>query len=137
MHYVIYDGNCNLCANLVQLLEKLDQGERFCYLPMQDTDALQQYQITPDDCEMGMILLEASSPQRRWQGSEAAEEIGRLLPMGAVFVEAYRALPGLKWSGDRAYEQIRDRRYELFGKRDRTYKSAYPVCSESSRAVPE
>ncbi|PLZ35449.1 thiol-disulfide oxidoreductase, partial [Fischerella thermalis WC542] len=28
-YYVIYDGNCNLCVTLVQLLENLDQGNQF------------------------------------------------------------------------------------------------------------
>jgi predicted DCC family thiol-disulfide oxidoreductase YuxK len=126
-YYVIYDGNCNLCTTLVQLLENLDQGQKFRYIPMQDESSLQQWKITPQDCEMGMILIDADAPQQRWQGSAAAEEIGRLLPMGEVFVNAYRSLPGLKWIGDRTYEQIRDNRYTLFGKRQTTYKSAYCV----------
>ena len=39
MNYkVIYDGNCNLCVTLVQLLENLDQGKRFEYISMQDLE---------------------------------------------------------------------------------------------------
>ncbi|XGV97757.1 MAG: thiol-disulfide oxidoreductase DCC family protein [Leptolyngbya sp. BL-A-14] len=132
-HYVIYDGNCNLCSTLVQLLERLDQGNRFQYLPMQDEQGLSQFGITPEDCEQGMILINAAAPEQRWQGSDAAEEIGRLLPLGDVFVSAYRALPGVKWTGDRAYAQIRDNRYSLFGKRDHTYQSAYPVECTTDR----
>ncbi|PAX52210.1 thiol-disulfide oxidoreductase DCC family protein [Brunnivagina elsteri] len=124
-HYVIYDGNCNLCVTLVQLLENLDQGKLFRYIPMQDGEVLLRWQITPKDCEMGMILIDGNMPERRWQGSDAAEEIGRLLPMGGVFVDAYRGLPGMKWVGDRFYEQIRDNRYALFGKRGNTYKSQF------------
>jgi predicted DCC family thiol-disulfide oxidoreductase YuxK len=48
--------------------------------------------------------------------------------MGAVFVEAYRRMPGVKPTGDRLYEQVRDNRYQWFGKRDRLYESAYPLC---------
>ena len=129
-YYVIYDGNCNLCVTLVQLLENLDQGKLFRYAPMQDEQTLQQWGVTPQACEQGMILIDANTPERRWQGSDAAEEIGRLLPMGSVFVEAYRALPGMKWVGDRFYEQIRDNRYTLFGKRGSTYQSAY--CADGS-----
>ncbi|MEO0410165.1 MAG: DCC1-like thiol-disulfide oxidoreductase family protein, partial [Cyanobacteria bacterium P01_A01_bin.135] len=36
MYYVIYDGSCNLCVNLVKALETIDQGQRFRYIPMQD-----------------------------------------------------------------------------------------------------
>lgn len=126
-YYIIYDGNCNLCVNLVQLLETLDRGELFHYAWMQDEHSLSQWGITPQDCEQGMILIEAAAPERRWQGSAAAEEIGRLLPGGSIFVDAYRALPGMKWLGDRFYVQIRDYRYTLFGQRSSTYRSVYCV----------
>lgn len=131
-YHVIYDGNCNLCVSLVQVLENLDQGQLFDYASMQEEDTLSQFGVTPEDCQMGMILIDAKLPHRRWQGSEAAEEIGRLLPVSNVIVAAYRGMPGLKWVGDRVYEQVRDNRYTLFGKRS-TYKSAYPVgCSGQS-----
>ncbi|MBC1242259.1 thiol-disulfide oxidoreductase DCC family protein [Nostoc sp. 2RC] len=126
-YYVIYDGNCNLCVTLVQLLETLDRGKLFQYTPMQDEEKLLQWGITAKDCEQGMILIDGSDISRRWQGSDAAEEIGRLLPLGSVFVDTYRTLPGMKWAGDRFYEQIRDNRYTIFGKRSSTYQSAYCV----------
>ncbi|HBB33546.1 MAG TPA: thiol-disulfide oxidoreductase [Cyanobacteria bacterium UBA8803] len=126
-YHVIYDGNCNLCVTLVQLLENLDKGQLFDYLPMQDEAGCASFGVTPADCEMGMILIDATSPDRRWQGSDAAEEIGRLLPVGDVFVSAYRAMPGMKGLGDRFYEQVRDNRYSWFGKRSSTYHSPYPV----------
>jgi predicted DCC family thiol-disulfide oxidoreductase YuxK len=126
-YYVIYDGLCNLCVTLVQLLEKLDQGKLFRYVSMQDQQTLSQWGITSKDCEQGMILIDAKDTSKRWQGSNAAEEIGRLLPLGSIFVEAYRALPGMKWAGDRFYEQIRDNRYTLFGKRTNIYESDYCV----------
>ncbi len=140
MYTVIYDGNCNLCVTLVQLLEKLDRAQQFIYIPMQNETALAQLGITADDCKMGMILIAPppdtgsveSKPAQRWQGSEAAEEIGRLLPLGEIFVNAYRALPGAKPSGDRAYAFIRDNRYSLFGKRDETYVSNLASCSDDS-----
>jgi predicted DCC family thiol-disulfide oxidoreductase YuxK len=129
-YFVIYDGNCNLCVTLVKLLENLDKGKQFSYVPMQNLEKLQQLVITPQDCELGMILINSQQPEKRWQGSNAAEEIGRLLPMGEIFVQAYQALPGLKFVGDRVYEQVRDHRYTLFGKRTNTYKSQY--CTDSN-----
>lgn len=128
MHCVIYDGNCNLCTTLVQWLAWLDQGQRFRYAPMQDVKTLEQFDITAADCELGMLLIDPAEPTQRWQGSDAAEEIGALLPAGALFVAAYRSLPGLKRSGDRLYTFIRDNRYRLFGRRASTYESNYRVC---------
>ena len=130
MYAVIYDGNCNLCVTLVQLLEQFDQGKQFKYVPMQEDAILAQWGITPQDCEQGMMLIDQAHPEHRWQGSDAAEEIGRLLPTGNAFVQAYRALPGIKSAGDRFYAFIRDNRYSLFGKRDRHYESSYPACKD-------
>lgn len=128
MYFVIYDGKCNLCVTLVQLLETLDGGEKFRYIPMQQEATLAEYNITPQDCEQGMILIDGQHPEKRWQGSDAAEEIGNLLPLGDVFVNAYRALPGVKSAGDHFYGFIRDNRYDIFGKRDFTYLPKYPYC---------
>lgn len=125
-YHVIYDGKCNLCATFTQLLEQFDRGNIFDYIPMQDEQTLAQFDITSEDCAAGMILIDAQQPKQRWQGSEAAEEITRLLPLGDAFIAAYRAIPGMKWLGDRSYAQIRDNRYQWFGKRDHTYKSTYP-----------
>jgi predicted DCC family thiol-disulfide oxidoreductase YuxK len=125
-YIIIYDGNCNLCVTFTQLVENFDRGQIFHYIPMQDDIALQKFGITTDDCQMGMILINADQPECRWQGSDAAEEITRLLPLGEAFIAAYRALPGIKWTGDRFYERLRDRRYEWFGKRESTYNSVYP-----------
>ncbi len=131
-YYVIYDGTCNLCVTFVQGLEMIDQGQQFRYIPMQDEQALSQFEITAQDCEQGMMLLDADDPQRRWQGTAAAEEIGNLLPVANLLVAAYRGVPGLKWSGDRIYAQVRDNRYTLFGKRDRIYQSQYPACESGT-----
>ena len=128
MYCVIYDGDCNLCTTLVQWLEWFDRGQRFRYAPMQDEQTLKQFDVTAADCELGMLLIDEANPTRRWQGSDAAEEIGALLPVGGLFVLAYRSLPGLKRGGDRIYAFVRDNRYRLFGRRDATYRSAYGVC---------
>lgn len=132
-YHVIYDGNCNLCVTFTKLLAQFDRGQIFDYVPMQDEATLEQFDITAKDCQMGMILIDGKQPTRRWQGSSAAEEIGRLLPLGDAFVAAYRSIPGMKWIGDRTYEQVRDNRYSWFGKTDSTYYSDYPFgCNDES-----
>jgi predicted DCC family thiol-disulfide oxidoreductase YuxK len=126
---VIYDGDCNLCSNLVQLLERIDRGNKFRYISMQD-ETLATYGITAADCEAGMILLDNENVNLRWQGADAAEEIGRSLPLGHLFVSAYRSLPGVKTLGDGVYAQVRDNRYDWFGRRVENYRSGYPACAK-------
>lgn len=134
MYHVIYDGNCNLCVNLVRLLETLDQGKQFRYTPMQDHATLDRLGVTAEACEQGMIMINADEPQQRWQGSAAAEEIGRLLPLADAVVAMYRAVPGVKAGGDRFYEFIRDNRYAIFGQRASTYQPSYPICQSGDCA---
>lgn len=110
----------------------MDQGRQFCYAPMQDRATLDPLGIAPEECEQGMILVNAENPSERWQGSDAAEEIGCRVPFGASFVSLYRSLPMIKQMGDRAYEQIRDNRYRWFGKRMETYTSKFPICENNS-----
>ena len=117
-YQVIYDSKCNLCTTFAQLLKQFDRDQTFAYIAMQDKASLANYGVMPTDCDAGMILIDTDQPARRWQGSEAAEEIVRLLPLGKAFIVAYRAIPGMKWFGDRSYEQIRDHRYEWFGERE-------------------
>ncbi|MDB9311798.1 DUF393 domain-containing protein [Spirulina sp. CS-785/01] len=132
-YHVIYDGNCNLCVTLTQLLEQFDRGELFDYIPMQDDRTLAQFHLTPQDGDAGMIVLEDQNPSHRWQGSDAVEKIAELLPTGDLWMAAYRSIPGLKDVGDQVYAQVRDHRYEWFGKRDSTYSSAYPCqCPPTS-----
>lgn len=133
-YHLIYDGNCNLCTTFTQLLERFDRGNLFRYTPMQDQTTLAQFGISDRDCEMGMILIDAQQTDRRWQGSAAAEEIARLLPLGEAFVVAYRAIPGMKWVGDRTYEQVRDNRYAWFGKREKTYEPVHPFHCNTQAA---
>jgi predicted DCC family thiol-disulfide oxidoreductase YuxK len=119
-YYVIYDGNCNLCVTFVQKLEQIDRGKLFQYVPMQDKQTLAKFGVTEDDCQQGMMLINADDLTQRWQGSEAAEMIGKLLPGVNLVIDLYRWIPGLKWLGDRCYVQIRDNRYNWFGKHNRT-----------------
>ncbi|HBQ97005.1 MULTISPECIES: thiol-disulfide oxidoreductase DCC family protein [unclassified Roseofilum] len=132
-YQIIYDGNCNLCSSLVQVLAQFDQGQRFTYSPMQDEETLVKWGITSQDCELGMILIDTEYPQRRWQGSEAAEEISRLFPGGEALIGVYRGIPGVKVMGDRLYEQIRNHRYQWLGQRETLYWcSGDQGCSSSS-----
>lgn len=140
-YYVIYDGNCNLCVTFVQQLEQIDSAQHklrqqvklFQYIPMQDKQTLAEFSVTEADCQQGMMLINAADLTQRWQGSEAAEEIGKLLPGVDLAIDWYRWIPGLKWLGDRGYIQIRDNRYNWFGKRERTYFSAdrFKSCEET------
>lgn len=129
-YHVVYDGNCNLCVTFTKLLAKFDRGQLFDYITMQDITTLEQFGITERDCDLGMILIDANRPEKRWQGSNAAEEIARLLPLGDTFIAAYRSIPGMKWLGDRTYERVRDNRYSWFGQTDKTYHSDRPFSCQ-------
>lgn len=82
-------------------------------------------------------MITNAHPKQRWQGSNAAEEIVRLLPRRQAFIIAYRSLPGLKTLGDCSYEQIREHRYQWFGKRKETYYSPFGCYNNSCSILEE
>ncbi len=129
---IIYDGNCNLCTTFVRLLESIDRGERFCYLPMQKTETLAQLGIPSSEMEKGVILLEK---QDKYQGMAAIERIGQLLPNFDRFVGLYNSIPGVKPLSNSGYEWVKDHRYQLFGQ-CQTYDSIYPFCDQSCPTPP-
>lgn len=141
---VIYDGNCNLCTTLVQALERLDRGDRFRFVPMQDRAALAQWDLVPEDGEQGVILIDgatkSASPAQRWQGSAAMEEVARRLPLAqpaiALYQSLYGAVPGVKTAGDRIYAQVRNHRYDWFGRRNQTYYSELRPCTTGTCSQP-
>ena len=102
---------------------------------MQEIETLSKLNITSEDCELGMIVVNPQNLTERWQGSEAAEKIIELLPNGEVFIKAYRSIPYLKSLGDKTYLKIRDNRYQWFGSRGKTYYSSYNFnCNNNSCA---
>jgi predicted DCC family thiol-disulfide oxidoreductase YuxK len=112
------------------LLESIASDSSTCQCKI-----LQELGVTAADCKQGMwlIALDAAgtATDQRWHGSDAVEEIGRLLPMGAALVNAYRAMPGAKTAGDKTYAFIRDHRYQLLGKRNETYYAG-PTCTDGN-----
>ncbi len=125
-YVIIYDGLCHLCCAGVQAVAALDRGHLFTYIPMQDEAALAAWDLTPLTCAEGMLLLEQNHPYRRWQGSAAVEQLVSLVPGLAPWVEGYRHLTALKSLGDACYAQIRDHRYDWFGRRETVYRVTHP-----------
>lgn len=121
---VIYDGNCNLCITFVKLLERLDRGQMFAFVPMQESETLTFLQITVKEMDHGVILLKG---KEKFQGTAAIQAIGEILPGGRVLVDLYTQLPGAKSVGDQGYSWVKDNRYQLFGQCP-TYRSDYPFC---------
>lgn len=124
---IIYDGNCNLCTTFVKLLETIDRGERFCYLPMQQVETLLHLGIAPAEMEQGVILL---TDKTKYQGMKAIEQIGELLPGFDRLVTIYNQIPGVKPLSYSSYAWVKDHRYQLFGQ-CQTYESIYPFCDTS------
>ncbi|MCS6959344.1 MAG: DUF393 domain-containing protein [Pseudanabaenaceae cyanobacterium SKYGB_i_bin29] len=126
---VIYDGNCNLCTTFVKLMETIDRGRLFRYVPMQKEELLQELGVNPEEMAQGVILLEGWQEKtgRKYQGMAAIERIGELLPGFPLLVQLYNQIPGVKPLVTSGYAWVRDHRYQLFGQCP-IYESQYPFC---------
>lgn len=126
---VIYDGNCNLCTTFVKLMEQVEGGKLFRYVPLQREEALRSLGIDPLEMAQGVVLLEGEG---KYQGMAAIERISQLLPGFSFLVELYHQIPGVKALVTSGYAWVRDHRYQLFGQCP-TYESQYPFCSPCSQ----
>lgn len=122
-----------MCVTLVQALERWDQGGQFVYTPMQDARIFDHFALTPQNCTLGLFLVDLDQPEVRWQGAAAVEEIGRRLH---AWIDLYRALPGFQTVGEGLYGLVRDTRYALWGRRDQTYWSCYPWSTKVASPTP-
>jgi Protein of unknown function, DUF393. len=109
---------------------KIRSRQNFCLQPHAECGDLARFQLAIADMVLGVMLIDLNCPSIRWQGSSAIEEIAKLLPNAAPFVHLYLQIKPIKWLGDRTYEQIRNHRYALFGKRSHTFVSEFaPICA--------
>jgi predicted DCC family thiol-disulfide oxidoreductase YuxK len=76
---VIYDGDCGICEKFRHLLEKLDWLKRFSCHPLTDHKIYNEYNVTPEECELEIKLISPSS--QIYGGADAMLKIMLNLPL--------------------------------------------------------
>ncbi|WP_167605628.1 thiol-disulfide oxidoreductase DCC family protein [Maribellus sediminis] len=111
---ILFDGVCNLCNAAINFILKRDKRKQFRYISLQSDEGVKlvkSYQI-PEETDSVILILNETV----YIESEAAIEIGRLLPWPWKWSSGFRIIP--KKLRDGIYRWIARNRYRWFGKRN-------------------
>jgi len=122
-YFILFDGTCNLCNNVVKFIAKNDSRKIFCFIPLESEKAkeyLNRYQ--PKNVNKGSVLL--IQDDKIYTKSNAVLHILKCLdglwPAFYVFI----IVPG--FIRDPVYDVIAKYRYRWFGPAKGT--STYRPC---------
>ncbi|HPF52572.1 MAG TPA: DCC1-like thiol-disulfide oxidoreductase family protein [Draconibacterium sp.] len=111
---VLFDGICNLCNVAVDFVLKRDTKKQFRYVSIQSEEGqnlIARFKI-PEELDSVILLKEEIA----FFESEAAIEIGKMLPVPWKWAGIFRIVPLKIRNG--IYRWIARNRYRWFGKRD-------------------
>lgn len=113
---ILFDGVCNLCNSLVNVLIDQDEDGYFKIGTLQSDEALELLRLhgLDEDRMDSLVLLEGEAVYRR---SEAALQIARRLGWPWILLYPLLALP--RALRDAVYDWVAANRYRWFGRRNR------------------
>ena len=104
---LIYDGECGMCRQAVERLQRWDREHRLRYVPFQDESAVARFGIALPALAAAMHLVLPDG--RVFAGADAVPELGKLLPGKRWWSWAF-AVPGVRPVARRVYRRIAERR---------------------------
>lgn len=104
---VIYDGECGICRQSVDLLKRWDREQVLRYVPFQDEAAVARFRIALPALAAAMHLVFPDG--RVFAGADAVPELLRLLP-GKRWLAVWFRVPGVRPLARRLYAWIAARR---------------------------
>ena len=107
---VIYDGECGICQQSVDLLKRWDREQVLRYVPFQDEAAVARFRIALPALAAAMHLVLPDG--RVFAGADAAPELLRFLP-GKRWLAVWFRVPGVMPLARRVYARIAARRHCL------------------------
>jgi predicted DCC family thiol-disulfide oxidoreductase YuxK len=107
---VIYDGECGICQQSVDLLKRWDREHVLQYVPFQDEAAVARFHVALPALAAAMHLVFPDG--RVFAGADAVPELLRLLP-GKRWLAAWFGMPGVLPLARRLYARIAARRHCL------------------------
>lgn len=113
---IFFDGVCNLCNWFVRVLIKFDKKRILRYSNLQSGFAKSIESLKPFISEPFESVIFYTG-DNIYKKSDAVIEIFKLLPLPWKYFGIIRLLP--KWLRDKFYELIAQKRYRIFGRKNR------------------
>jgi predicted DCC family thiol-disulfide oxidoreductase YuxK len=108
---LIFDGECGLCREAVDLLRRWDREQVLRFAPFQDGAAVAGFDIALPALAAAMHLILPDG--RVFAGADAVPELLRLLPAPRRWFAPLFRLPGVLPLARRVYARIAARRHCL------------------------
>lgn len=105
---LIFDGECGMCRQAVERLQRWDREHRLRYVPFQDENAVARFGIALPALAAAMHLVLPDG--RVYAGADAVPELGKLLPGKRWWAWGF-AVPGVKPVARHVYRRIAERRH--------------------------
>ncbi|MEO7501460.1 MAG: DUF393 domain-containing protein [Gemmatimonadaceae bacterium] len=109
---VVYDGNCNVCSRIVDVLERRDKDERLEIIASAAAGAAGRFPWIPPTAYAQSLQVIRTADNRTWQGAAAVEQLLDVLPRGR-FVSWIFSLPFARPLAEKLYRAFARNRYRL------------------------
>ncbi|MBX5450490.1 thiol-disulfide oxidoreductase DCC family protein [Thermogemmatispora sp.] len=127
---VIFDGSCDFCTAIAELIQRLDWRRRLTCLPFQIEGLPERYGLSVRQCEESVWTLLPDG--RHYRGAQAISQILDLLIGLPLFQTLYR-LPTLACLEERLYRWVAAHRQYLPGVKPFCQRPGAP-CGPASRS---
>ncbi|MGH7504691.1 MAG: thiol-disulfide oxidoreductase DCC family protein [Longimicrobiales bacterium] len=108
---VVYDGDCSVCARVVDRLKKMDVRGALAFEQYQTPGVRARFPWIPSTAfEEAMQFIAPDGTT--WQGARAVEDILRILPRGRPFALLFR-IPFARAIAARVYHSFARNRHKL------------------------
>lgn len=108
---LVWDGMCNTCSRLVDVLERWDSQGRIETVPFQDPGVATRFPWIPAEAYAEAMQL-IGPGGKTWQGAAAVEQLLTVLPHGKALGWLFR-LPFADRFADRLYRWFARNRYRF------------------------
>jgi predicted DCC family thiol-disulfide oxidoreductase YuxK len=109
---VVYDGNCNVCSRIVDVLERRDKDERLEIITSGAAGAAGRFPWIPPAAYSESLQVIRTADSRTWQGAAAVEQLLDVLPKGRL-VSWMFSIPFARPVAEKLYRAFAKNRYRL------------------------
>ena len=109
---VVYDGNCNVCSRIVDVLERRDRDERLEIISSASVGAAGRFPWILPTAYAESLQVIRTADNRTWQGAAAVEQLLDVLPKGR-FISWIFSLPFARPIAEKLYRAFARNRYRL------------------------
>jgi predicted DCC family thiol-disulfide oxidoreductase YuxK len=108
---LVYDGTCGVCTRIAGVLRRWDSSGQIDIVASQAPGVMERFPWIPARAFSEAMQL-VGPGNATWQGSEAVEQLLRILPRGRLITWVFR-VPFVRGLADRFYRWFARNRYRL------------------------